>query len=101
MPMCCAIGALLLAAIAVWRRGINAARDWRPHLRWAAVSAAAAVIMIAGAALAAQHVDHYAARAQASGRSVLAEMIAQPICRGGSSRLRENANVSPLPTGLD
>jgi hypothetical protein len=37
-----------------------------------------------GFALAAQHADHYAARAEANGRSVLAEIWARPICSGSA-----------------
>jgi hypothetical protein len=74
--MCCAIAALLIGAIAAWRRGLAVARDWRPQPRWAAASAAAAIALIAGLALAAQHFDHYAIRAQAGRRTLLAEILA-------------------------
>lgn len=84
--MCCAIGALLIAVIAMWRRGFNFALGWRFHARWAAASIAAAVLLIAGSALAMQHFDHYAMRAQANGRTMMAEIWAQPICSAGSSK---------------
>src|SRR5258706_14680956 len=84
--MCCAIGALLIAVIAMWRRGFRFAAGWRRHARWAAACAAAAILLVAGSALAVQHFDHYAMRAQANGRTVLAEIWAQPICSTGSSR---------------
>jgi hypothetical protein len=92
--MCCAIAALLIGVMAMWRRGLAVARHWRPQLRLAAVSAATAIALIAGSALAAQHFDHYATRAQAGGRTLLAEILAQPICRGGSSDDRADADVS-------
>jgi hypothetical protein len=79
--MCCLIGALLVAMIAAWRRAIKAAIDWQPRARLAA-AASAVIALAAGAAPAERHLDHYAARAQVSGRGMLAEIWAQPLCSG-------------------
>jgi hypothetical protein len=92
--MCCALAALLIGTLAAWRRWSAAALGWRPRLRRAAACAAAAIALIAGVALAAEHADHYAARAEANGHSVLAEIWAQPIC-SGSAGDRADADVSP------
>jgi hypothetical protein len=79
--MCCALGALIIAAIAVWRRLLRAASGWHRGVRWAAAVAVALALGV-GAAAAAQHFGHYAARAEINRRTVLAEMLAQPICDG-------------------
>ena len=79
--MCCAIGALLIATIAAWRRWFKTASRWRPYVRWTA-GIAAALALGASSVIAAQHVGHYAKRAEINGRSVLAEILAQPICSG-------------------
>ncbi|SEC95406.1 hypothetical protein SAMN05444161_2185 [Rhizobiales bacterium GAS191] len=60
--MCCAIGALLIGALAAWRKWSAKALDWCPQARWTAASAAAVMTLIAGIALAAEHADHYTAR---------------------------------------
>ena len=58
----------------------------------AAAFAAGAVLLIAGAggiAVApalAQHAGHYAARAEANHRSVVEEILAQPLCSGEATR---------------
>ena len=93
--MCCLLGALLIAALAALRRCISAASAWRPRARLAAATAFVAVAAITGSALAAQHLDHYAARADTGGRGVLAEMWAQPICDGSLSGSGE-AQVAQL-----
>jgi hypothetical protein len=93
--MCCAIAALLIAAIAAWRRGFEAALAWRPWARSAAASVAAAIGIIAGLGVATQHFGHYSARAQANGRTVLAEILAEPIYSGGSQPVRVIAGLVP------
>jgi hypothetical protein len=40
--------------------------------------------LMASAGLAARHLDHYADRAHANERTLLAEFMAQPICSGSS-----------------
>ncbi|SEC30951.1 hypothetical protein SAMN05519104_1134 [Rhizobiales bacterium GAS188] len=92
--MCCALAALLIGALAAWRRWSAAALEWRPHLRRAAACVACAIALMTGIALAAEHADHYAGRAEANGRSLLAEIWARPICSGVSSD-RADADVSP------
>jgi len=83
--MCCVLTALVLAVMAAWRRLLRAASGWHRGLRWAAAVAAALAVGI-GAAAAAQHLGHYAARAEINRRGVLAEMLAQPICSGNPDR---------------
>ena len=83
--MCCALAALLLAALAAWRRISRTAFDWRPRVRWVAAALALAIATGAGSALAAHHLSHYEARATANDRSLLAEIWAQPICSGSAS----------------
>jgi hypothetical protein len=64
--MCCAIGALLVATIAMWRSRFKAVLDLRLFTRWAATSVVAAIALIVGLtlALAVQHYYHHAAPAQ-------------------------------------
>ena len=82
--MCCALTALLIALITAWRTRFGALLDWRPRARTAATFAAVVITLIGGSALAAEHISHYVARARAHERTVLAEFIAQPICRGSN-----------------
>jgi hypothetical protein len=93
--MCCALGALIIAGIAAWRRMLNAASSWHRGMRWAAMVAAALALGV-GAAAAAQHFNHYAARAEAHRRTVLAEILAQPICDGASTRRPNGQLLSQL-----
>ncbi len=51
-----------------------------------AVLLIAAVPGIAVAPAVAQHAGHYAARAEANHRSVLEELLAQPLCSGEATR---------------
>lgn len=88
--MCCALGALFIAAFTAWQTRLRALLDWLPRARKTrarktAAIGAMAVIVIAGSALAAQHFSHYVARAQANERGVLTEILAQPICGGSNS----------------
>jgi thiol:disulfide interchange protein len=83
--MCCALAALLFAALAAWQRLSRTALHWRPRARWVAAALALAVATAAGSALAAHHLGHYEARAAANDRSLLAEIWAQPICSGNAS----------------
>ncbi|MGL4288847.1 MAG: hypothetical protein ACRCVA_21030 [Phreatobacter sp.] len=84
---------MLIALISARRRGFRAARGWRPRARWIAATSVAAVALAAGAALAAEHFEHYAARGRDSDRSVLNEILAQPLCGGqaGSGAERDVA----------
>jgi DMSO reductase anchor subunit len=76
--MCCALGALIVAVLAVRRRLLRAAPGWH---RWVAAFAAALALGI-GAAAAAQHLGHYAAHAEINRHSILAETLDQPVCSG-------------------
>jgi len=98
--MCCAIAALLIATVAAWRRGLSAARDWRPRARLVA-GCAAGIVLAAGSALAAQHLAHYAARADANGRALPAGILAQPICSAGSSGKGAQLGEYPGRTGIE
>ncbi|WP_131922453.1 hypothetical protein [Aminobacter aminovorans] len=71
--------------MAAWRRFRRAASGWHCRLRWAAAVVAALVGGV-GAAAAAQHLGHYAVRAEINQRSIVAEMLAQPICSGKAAR---------------
>lgn len=93
--MCCAIGAMFVAMIAIWRRRMNAAPAWHRLLRWGAALAAALVVG-AGTAAAAQHLRHYAERAGINRRTVLAEMWAQPFCEGGAALRAGEQRMSTL-----
>lgn len=91
--MCCALTALLFAVMAAWRRLWRAASGWHHGVRWGAVVGTALAVGI-GTAAAAQHLGHYVARAEINQRSILAEMLAQPICSG------EAANVAGEQTAI-
>ena len=79
--MCCAVTALVFAVMAAWRRLLRAASGGHRGLRWVAAVVAALAVGI-GTAAAAQHLGHYATRAETNQRSVFAEILAQPICSG-------------------
>jgi hypothetical protein len=83
--MCCALGALLIALITAWRTRLRIVIGWWPRARAAATFGAATIVLVAGSALAAEHVCHYVARAQANDRTVLDEILAQPICSSSKS----------------
>jgi hypothetical protein len=77
--MCCFLGAFLAGGFLLrwWR-------SWRARLASARVAALAAGLVLAGA-FAAWHLPHYVARAEASERDLLAEIIAEPICRASTA----------------
>lgn len=83
--MCCALGALFVAVIAAWRRVSNSASGWYCGLRWGAAVSMALALGV-GAVAATWHFSHYAARAEVNRRTVLAEILAQPICDGTGPR---------------
>ncbi|MDR7220752.1 hypothetical protein [Aminobacter aminovorans] len=62
-------------------------------MRWVAVVAAALALGV-GAAAAAQHLSHYASRAETNQRSILAEMLAQPICSRKAANAGEQLAIS-------
>jgi hypothetical protein len=80
--MCCALIALCMAIATAGRAGLN--RIPVRQLRMAAF-AGTAIAIIAGSAFAAEHVRHYFSRAAQHERSVLAEILAQPICSGSAA----------------
>jgi hypothetical protein len=83
--MCCALAALAIALIAVWRGGLKFALKWGRYAGWDGISAAIVIVAVAGTALAAKHLDHIVMLAHANDRMLTAEIRDQPICRGGSS----------------
>lgn len=91
--MCCALGALIIAVMTAWRRLLKAASGWHRRLRWGAAFAAALILGV-GAAAAAQHLGHYAARAETNQRGILAEMLAQPICSGNAASAGEQLVIN-------
>lgn len=88
--MCCGIGAVAIAT-AVMRR-----RPWKPAGARSSLAATLAVVAasIALLAVGAQHFGHYVGRARANERSLVAEIMAQPICTGRSdSRLSKEGDI--------
>jgi hypothetical protein len=79
MMLCCAAATLGATVLAV--HGRRTASSRRARL---AVTLAATAVPAALAVLAAQHLGHYAARAEANDRSLLAEILAQPVCGGAA-----------------
>ena len=79
--LCCLLSALLAGNLAVaGRLGFSLTRRLSVVAAVALAIVAAASIAIAPAV--AEHGDHYAARAEANHRSVLEEILAQPLCSG-------------------
>lgn len=93
--MCCAIGALVIAVIAAWRRLLKAASGWPSASRRAAVIAAILGLGV-GTATAAQHFQHYVERAENHRHTILAEIWSQPICDGSSIGRQSNQQISTL-----
>ncbi len=79
--LCCLFGAVLAGNLAVaGRAGVSLLR--RPGGAAAIVLLLAASGGIAVAPAVAEHAVHYAARAETNHRSVLEEILAQPLCSG-------------------
>lgn len=93
--MCCAIGALVIAVMAAWRRLLKAASGWHSASRRAA-AIAVALGLGAGTATAAQHFQHYGERAENHRRTILAEIWSQPICDGNSIGRQSKQQISRL-----
>ncbi|QND52168.1 hypothetical protein HB779_09785 [Phyllobacterium sp. 628] len=91
---------LVIAIAAAWRRGLKAIVGWQPLAKRVAIVAALATLLISSATLAAHHYEHYAARAQIHDRSVLAEILAQPICttRSPDAHASGLASTAQAPT---
>jgi hypothetical protein len=74
--ICCLTGLVVAGNVAAGGVALRTPR-WRMALLGA--------MLVAGLAVApavAEHAGHYAARAAANERSVLAELLAQPLCSG-------------------
>ena len=88
--ICCGIGAVAIATAGMWR--------WPWKLTGARTSLAASLAVVAASitllALGAQHFGHYVGRARANERSLVAEIMAQPICTGRpDSRLSKEGDI--------
>lgn len=86
--MCCALIALCIAVVTAVRAGLKTVLARRLRVAAFAVTVIAVVV---GSAFAAEHVRHYLDRAANNERSVLAEIMAQPICSGSNT-----ANPKPM-----
>jgi len=73
--LCCALG-LLAALTGASARGLRALLGAWPAAILAGGSAAALAILVP------HHLEHYRQRAQAHDRTVLAEIVAAPLCSG-------------------
>lgn len=83
--LCCLLSALMAGNLAVAvRAGGSLLR--RPGVAAATALAFAAIAGIAVAPAVAEHAGHYAARAEINHRSVLEEILAQPLCSGEARR---------------
>lgn len=81
--MCCALIALCIAVATATRAGFKTVLAQRLRMVAFAVTA---IAVVAGSAFAAEHVRHYFDRAANNQRSVLAEIMAQPICSGSKPK---------------
>jgi hypothetical protein len=90
--LCCGLAAASVAVLAVARRQPAPGRSGFPGGLTLATAALAALL---GSALLAQHLGHYLGRAQANDRTLLAEIMAQPICSGTPA-----ARMATLPPGV-
>lgn len=86
--LCCLLSALMAGNIAVAGRIVVAHRG----VVASAGLVVAAVIALATAPALVEHAGHYAARAAANDRSILEELMAQPLCSGPDTTL---ASVAP------
>ena len=79
--LCCLLSALMAGNLVAAGR-LAASMAKRPGVVAALMLAGVTAISIAIAPAVAQHGGHYAARAEANHRSVLEEILAQPLCSG-------------------
>ena len=86
--LCCLLSALTAGNLVVAGR-IALLRRWSIALLGLAITGA---IAIATAPAVAEHARHYASRAAANDRSILEEIMAQPLCSGANTIF---AAVSP------
>ena len=82
--ICCSF--FVLASAWMWRAGAKLC------LRLGSAVALAATAFT-GAILIAEHIDHYRSRALANDRSIIAEIIDQPICTNTADGVRRIAAV--------
>ncbi len=80
--MICCLLSVAVAGNAAVAGGAGWRMMRRPGLVAGAVLLIAAAIGIAVAPALAEHAGHYAARAEANHRSVLEELLVQPLCSG-------------------
>ena len=73
--VCCTMGGLAIAAALAARAKRATAVRFTPAFGLAAAG-------LLGSALAAWHLGHYVERARSSERTLLAEILAQPVCSG-------------------
>jgi len=76
--MCCSLGAFVMATMPMWRTWMKSMIGYAPAMTTATFAVALWVFV-------AQHLEHYLERAQENDRSLLAEILAQPICTGASA----------------
>jgi hypothetical protein len=76
--MCCSLGAFVMATMPMWRTWLKSTIGYAPAMTTAALAVIAWMFL-------AQHLTHYLDRAQANDRSLLAEIVAQPICTGAQT----------------
>lgn len=70
--LCCVASILAMTALPAW---------WS-HIRGALGLFGVAAVAVGLSVLVGQHLDHYLARANENGRTVVAEILAQPLCSG-------------------
>jgi hypothetical protein len=86
--LCCLTGALVAGNLAVAGR-MAFVRNGAIALAGLAITGG--IVVVAAPAFA-EHAGHYAARAAANDRSILEELMAQPLCSGPNATL---ASVTP------
>ncbi len=86
--LCCLLSALMAGNFAVAGRIVIAHRG----VVASAALLVAGVIALATAPALVEHAGHYASRAAANDRSILEELMAQPLCSGPDTTL---ASVTP------
>ena len=86
--LCCLLSALMAGNLAVAGRIAYANRGAAAFI----ALAVGGLIAIATAPSVAEHAGHYAARAATNDRSILEELMAQPLCSGPDTTL---ASVTP------
>jgi hypothetical protein len=95
--MCCGIGAVAIATAMMGRRPCNRSGKQAGMRTSLAATLAAVAASITLSALGAQHFGHYLERARANERSLLAEIMAQPVCTGSPAvSLARAASAEPF-----